>query len=133
MSDPTANDPIGGEPIDVTPDAGAGHATQSPSVPVFETRRHPYRGLFAAIPLALGIVIILLVTKTIELSLTSMIAVFVIVVVLGTLWGAFGPASKPKGMPPAEPHTPASTFETPPPGSPDHPATKTTDWSAPSS
>ena len=138
MSDPTDFDPTS-TPVDVTPDAGDGHVSRPAGVPVFETKRHPYRGLFAAIPLALGVVIILIVTKTIELSLTPMIAAFVIVLVLGTLWGTFGPASKPKGAPPAEPSPPTRqptrqpTFSPPEPGTPESPSTKSTDWSAPPS
>lgn len=138
MSDPTTpTDDFGSESVDVTPDAGAGHATQPSAVPVFETKRHPFRGFFAAIPLAIGVVIILLVTKTIELSLTPMIAVFVIVLVLGTLWGAFGPASKPTSMPPAEPTPPnapgEAQFRAPGPTTHDDPPPPPTDWSAPSS
>jgi hypothetical protein len=63
--------------------------------------RHPVRAFFWSIPFALGIVLILIVTKTIELSLVTMIVIFVVLMVLGTLWGAFGPARKPKGPPPA--------------------------------
>ena len=124
-------------PVDVTPDGAAGGAPggPAPATPMYETRRHPFRGLLAAIPLAIGVTIILLVTKTISLSITGIIATMVIVLVLGTLWGTFGPASKPKGLPPeppTAPQPPQPQVSTPEPGTPASPSTESTDWSAPS-
>lgn len=63
-------------------------------------RRRPAVAVLAALPLALGVAVILFVTKVIELSLVAAIVVVVIVLVLGGLWGAFGPARPPKGEPP---------------------------------
>lgn len=63
-------------------------------------RLHPVRGLFWGLVFGLGLAGVLIVTTTITVSVVGVIAVLAVGLVLGVLWGAFGPAKQPKGPPP---------------------------------
>lgn len=77
------------------------HATSRPDS---ELHRHPVRGCCWSLLLGLGVALILVVTKVIELALVPLIVVVATVLVVGTLWGAYGPARAPTGPPPMSHH-----------------------------
>ena len=64
-------------------------------------KTHPIRGLLWGIPLGLGLAVVLVVTTVIPLELAQMAIVVVAAMVLGLLWGLFGPARTPRGASPA--------------------------------
>lgn len=67
------------------------------------TKRHPIRGLLWGIPLGLGIALVAVGQSWAALGTLTPVILFVVGLVLGTLWGMFGPAKAPKGTPPPEP------------------------------
>jgi hypothetical protein len=64
------------------------------AAPVKQT--HPVRGVLWGIMFGLGLVIVLILTKIISLDLVQALIVFVIAVVVGTVWSLYGPAKAPK-------------------------------------
>lgn len=76
-----------------------------------ELRRHPIRGVLWGLMTGIGLTLVLVITKVIDLDLTMMIVVTVIATLLGVLWSTVGPAKEPKGPPPAT--MTASTAPTP--------------------
>jgi len=64
-------------------------------------KTHPIRGLLWGLMSGIGLALLLVITKVIYLDLTNMIIITVAVMVIGVLWGIFGPAKSPKGPPPA--------------------------------
>jgi hypothetical protein len=63
-------------------------------------RRHPIRGILWGIVMGIGLTVVLVVTKVIELDLTMMILVTAIAIVAGVLWSTLAPAKAPEGVPP---------------------------------
>lgn len=133
-SPPSTGPPSTG-PASTGPAAASGTPGPDREVPLtsaMRLKRHPYRGLLAAIPLAVGIVTILLVTKVIELSLTPIVVVVVATLLVGTLWGAFGPPSSPPNRTVGASRT--SPLASGPPRTvipDDKPMTDPRDWSPP--
>lgn len=58
--------------------------------------RKPVAGVLWGIVFGLGLALLAVNLKIIELALAPMIVVFVVGVVLGVLWSMFGPAKGPK-------------------------------------
>lgn len=68
---------------------------------VGETKRtHPIRGLLWGLMLGLGLAIVLVVMTIISLDLLQIIIVTVLGMIIGTVWGLFGPAKQPQRPPP---------------------------------
>jgi hypothetical protein len=63
-------------------------------------KKHPIRGLLWGLMFGLGLTLLLVVTKVINLDLITMIIVLAAGTLVGVLWGMFGPAKSPKGPPP---------------------------------
>ena len=66
-------------------------------------KRHPIRGFLYGIFFGLGLALVAIGQGWAALGTWSSFLVFVVGVVVATLWGTFGPSKKPKGPPPAEP------------------------------
>lgn len=64
-------------------------------------KRHPVRGFLWGLMFGLGLAVVLVITKVINLDLTMMIIVIVLGTLVGIVWSTFGPAKAPKGPPPA--------------------------------
>lgn len=70
-------------------------------------KRHPIRGFLYGILFGLGLVFVVVGQGWAALGTTPPFLVFVGGLVVGTLWGAYGPAKAPKGAPPAPAAHPA--------------------------
>lgn len=68
---------------------------------VAELRRHPIRGVLWGLMTGVGLTLVLVVAKVIDLDLTMMIVVTVIATLMGVIWSTVGPAKEPTGPPPA--------------------------------
>jgi hypothetical protein len=66
-------------------------------------KRHPIRGFLYGIFFGLGLVMLAVGQGWVALGTTPPFILFIVGLLVGTLWGMFGPAKKPKGQPPAEP------------------------------
>jgi len=67
-----------------------------------DLRRHPFRGLAWGFLGGLGLALVLIVTKVIELAIVPLVLVIVAVMVLGCLWGILAPPKPPSGPVPVE-------------------------------
>ena len=76
-------------------------ATVSVTTRPAELRRHPIRGVLWGLMMGIGLTLVLVISKVIDLDLTMMIVVTVIAMLAGVLWSTVGPAKQPKGPPPA--------------------------------
>ncbi len=65
------------------------------------TKRHPIRGFLYGIVFGLGLALIVIGQSMAALGTWPPFIVFIVGVVLGTLWGTYGPAKAPKGPPPS--------------------------------
>ena len=65
---------------------------QQPPARAQTKQTRPIRGVLWGMVFGLGLVIVTILTKVIALSLVPAIVVFVIGIVVGTLWSLFGPA-----------------------------------------
>lgn len=65
------------------------------------TKRHPIRGFLYGILLGLGLMLLVVGQGIAALGTYPPFIVLIVGIVLGTLWGMFGPAKAPKGPPPA--------------------------------
>ncbi len=65
------------------------------------TKRHPIRGFFYGIFFGLGLTLIVVGQGLAALGTWPPFIVLVVGIIVGTLWGTFGPAKGPKGPPPA--------------------------------
>ena len=72
-------------------------------------RYHPIRGAVYGLLFGLGLALVLMVFKVLALSVPILIALGLLFLVLGALWGRFAPARAPKNPPPAR----ATTVGTP--------------------
>ena len=65
------------------------------------TKRHPIRGFLYGILLGLGLMLLVVGQGIAALGTWPPFIVLIAGIVIGTLWGTFGPAKGPKGPPPA--------------------------------
>lgn len=65
------------------------------------TKRHPIRGFLYGILLGLGLMLLVVGQGIAALGTYPPFIVLIVGIVLGTLWGTYGPAKAPKGPPPA--------------------------------
>ena len=65
------------------------------------TKRHPVRGFFWGIPFGLGLMLIAVGQGWAALGTWPPFIVFLIGVIVATLWATLGPAKAPKGPPPS--------------------------------
>lgn len=65
------------------------------------TKRHPIRGFLYGILLGLGLMLLVVGQGIAALGTWPPFIVLLAGIVIGTLWGTFGPAKGPKGPPPA--------------------------------
>ena len=68
-------------------------------------KRHPIRGLLWGILFGLGIALVAVGQGWAALGTAPPFILFLVGLVVGTLWGMFGPAKAAKGTPPPEPVT----------------------------
>jgi len=71
------------------------------TTPPTTTKRHPIRGFFYGILLGLGLTLIVVGQGIAALGTWPPFLVLIGGIVIGTLWGMYGPAKAPKGAPPA--------------------------------
>ena len=67
------------------------------------TKRHPIRGFIWGIFFGLGLAMIAIGQGYAALGTWPPLILLIVGIVLGTVWGLFAPAKKPKGDPPREP------------------------------
>jgi hypothetical protein len=60
-------------------------------------KRRPIAGALWGISLGLGLALLAINSKIISLSIPSIAMVVVLGIIIGIVWGMFGPAKKPKG------------------------------------
>lgn len=72
-----------------------------PLADITTIKRHPIRGLLWGILMGFGLTVVLIVTKVIDLQLSTMVIVTAASIVLGVVWGLTAPAKPVKGLPPA--------------------------------
>lgn len=65
-------------------------------------KRHPIRGFLYGILFGLGLMMIVVGQGWAALGTLPPVIVFLLGLVVGTVWGLYGPAKAPKGPPPAE-------------------------------
>ena len=65
------------------------------------TKRHPIRGFLYGIILGLGLMLLVVGQGMAALGTYPPFIVLIVGIVVGTLWGMYGPAKAPKGPPPA--------------------------------
>jgi hypothetical protein len=70
--------------------------TAMPSEPSMDTEvdYHPIRGAVWGLLLGIGVAIYLFIFRIVELSSTTFWIVVLVCIVLGVLWGRFGPAKR---------------------------------------
>ncbi len=66
-------------------------------------KRHPIRGFFYGIVFGLGLALLAIGQGWAALGTLPPAVLLVVGMVIGTLWGLFAPAKKPKGEPPPAP------------------------------
>lgn len=71
------------------------------SAPVTVKVTHPVRGVLWGIPFGVGLAVVATVLKVIPLSPVWLLGITVVGILVGTLWATVGPATAPKGPPPA--------------------------------
>ena len=86
------------------------------------TKRHPIRGFLYGIVFGLGLALTAIGQKWVALGTWPPLILFIVGLVVGTVWATFGPAKKPKGPapdavgePPAEPEAPTEAEPEPEP------------------
>ena len=86
------------------------------------TKRHPIRGFLYGIVFGLGLALTAIGQKWVALGTWPPLILFIVGLIVGTVWATFGPAKKPKGPapdavaePPAEPEAPAEAQPDPDP------------------
>ena len=67
------------------------------------TKRHPIRGFIWGIFFGLGLALIAIGQGYAALGTLPPLILVIVGIVVGTLWGIYAPAKKPKGEPPPEP------------------------------
>ncbi len=68
-----------------------------------DLKRRPIRGGFWGIPTGFGIGLLAINAQVFSLSVVTLVVFTVAGVTIGALWASFGPAEKPKGLPPDDP------------------------------
>lgn len=71
------------------------------TTPATVARRHPIRGALYGILLGVGLALLVIGRKIVNLDSVVPIVLLVVGIVIGIAWGMFAPAKKPKGPPPA--------------------------------
>ena len=89
-----------GSPTDPATGDG-GTRTVMVEVPT-DLRRHPFRGLAWGFLGGIGLALVLIVTKVIELAILPLVIVVVVMMLLGLLWGVLAPPKSPKGPVPVK-------------------------------
>jgi hypothetical protein len=72
-------------------------------MPATTTKRHPIRGFLYGIVFGLGLAFVAIGQKWAALGTWPPFILFLVGIVVGTLWSTFGPAKGPKGPAPAAP------------------------------
>ena len=72
-------------------------------------RYHPIRGAVYGLLFGVGLALVLMVFKVLALSVPLILALAVLFLVLGALWGRFAPVRAPKGAAPEATQQPASS------------------------
>ena len=66
-------------------------------------KRHPIRGFFYGIVFGLGLLLLAVGQGWAALGTLPPFILLIVGIIIGTLWGLFAPAKKPKGEPPRQP------------------------------